>query len=260
MSLPFFIGLMYDEIRRERCEMKKIYIILIFITIFLFIPNVKANEKFYQNDFGVVLTESEYNFITNMYWEGYQEYFTLEDYNDFKNRNIFEQNVEKRIIEINDNFNVRNATVTSNLRTLSIAKSCSDTCVFSLVNSWNGTPTIKSYDVFGVRVNGVTITDIKSALVSGLNYGKTYNNPQSYTNGFGYSVLVPGTSNVKISVTFITTTGGTVYGSYQHSMQNISEAVSKQYTIGTGGSGYVFNFYGSASKIYDNAPGVYIQV
>lgn len=260
LSLPFLIGLMYDEIRRERYEVKKSYITFIFIAIFLFIPNVKAYEKFYQNDFGVVLTESEYEFISNMYWDGYQEYFTLEDYYEFKNSNIFEENIEKRIIEINDTNTLRSSSVTSNLRTLSIAKSCSDTCVISLVNSWNGTPTIKSYDVFGVRVSGVTITNIKNVLVSGLNYGKTYSDPVTYSNGFGYSVLVPGTSNVKISVTFITTTGGTIYGSYQHAMQNTTEAISKQYTIGTGGSGYVFNFYGSASKIYDNAPGVYIQV
>ncbi len=232
----------------------------IMLGMMVFTKNVNAQEIFYQNDLGVILSKQEYEFISNMYWEGYQEYLTLDDYNEFKGIDIFNQPIEKTTKEIIDVPLTRGASVTSNLRTLTIAKSCSDNCVISLVNKWNGTPTIKSYDVFGVRVTGVSITDIKNALVSGQNYGKSYSNPKVYNNGFGFSVLVPNVSNVKTSVTFITTKGGTVYGSYQHAMRNTTEAVSKQYTIGLGGYGRVFNFTGSALDIYENAPGVDIQV
>lgn len=226
----------------------------------LFAKNVNAQGFFYQNDLGVKLSKEEYEFISNMYWDGYQEYFTPDNYNEFKNMNLFNQPIEKVTKEFIDVPLTRGTSVTSNLRTLSIAKSCSDTCVLSLVNKWNGTPTIKSYDVFGVRVTGVSITDIRNALVSGQNYGKSYSNPKVYNNGFGFSILVPNVSNVKTSVTFTTTKGGTVYGSYQHAMRNTTEAVSKQYTIDLGGYGRVFNFTGSASDIYENAPGVDIQV
>lgn len=209
---------------------------------------------------GVILSKQEYEFILNMYWDGYQEYLTLEDYNEFKSMDLFNRPIEKATKEIADVPSTRGASVTSHLRTLTIAKSCSDNCVLSLVTKWNGTPTIKSHDVFGARVTGTSITNIKNALVSGDNYGKTYSNPKSYSNGFGFSVLVPNVGNVKTSVTFITTKGGTVYGSYQHAMRNTTEAVSKQYTIGLGGYGKVLNFTGLALDIYDNAPGVDIQV
>lgn len=243
--------------------MKKIKSKLLFgiiLVIAMFSKSVNAQEIYYQNDLGVTLSKQEYEYISNMYWEGYQEYLTLDDYNEFKNNDLFNKPVEKVTKEIVDVPLTRGTSVTSNLRTLTIAKSCSDTCVLSLVTKWNGTPTIKSYDVFGARVTGVSTTNIKNALVSGDNYGKTYSNPKSYSNGFGYSVLVPNVGNVKTSVTFITTKGGTLYGSYQHAMRNTTEAVSRQYTIGLGGYGRVFNFTGSALNIYDNAPGVDIQV
>lgn len=232
----------------------------IMLGMILFTKNVNAQGIFYQNDLGVAFSKQEYEFISNMYWEGYQDYLTLDDYNEFKNMDLFNQPIKKTTKEIIDVPLTKGASVISNLRTLTIAKSCSNNCVISLVNKWNGTPTIKSYDVFGVRVTGVSITNIKNALVSGQNYGKSYSNPKVYNNGFGFSVLVPNVNNVKASVTFITTKGGTVYGSYQHAMRNTTEAVSKQYNIGIGGFGGVFNFNGSAIDIYDNAPGVDIQV
>ncbi len=232
----------------------------IILGIMFFANNVNAQEIYYQNDLGVTLSKQEYEFISNMYWEGYQEYLTLDDYNEFKNMNLFNQSIDKTTKIIEDIPLTRGASVTSNLRTLTISKSCSNTCVVTLVNKWIGTPTIKSYDVFGVRVNGVSITNIRNVLVSGDNYARTYSNPVVHNNGFGYSVLVPNVGNVRASLTFVTTTGGIVYGSYQHAMRNTTEAVSKQYTIGLGGYGNVFNFTGSAREIYENSPGVDIQV
>ena len=40
-------------------------------------------------------------------------------------------------------------------------------------------------------------------------------------------------------------------------LENVSNATSKLYTIGLGGYGYVFHFYGNAYGKYDAAPGVY---
>lgn len=154
----------------------------------------------------------------------------------------------------------RSSSVTSNLRTTTIAKSCSDKCLVSLVTSWNGMPYIKSYDVVGVRVSNSNITNIQGALVTGNNYGKSYSNPQVSNNGFGFSILLPNVNNVKVSVTFNTLKGGTAYGSYQHAMSNTTEYVSKQYTIGAGEYGNVFRFTGTARPVYDNASGVDISL
>lgn len=235
------------------------YILLIMVMTHVNI-NVYAKENYYRNENGVVLSKQEYDFISNMYWEGYQEYLTLDDYNEIKALNLFNKPIEKEIKEYVDYPLTRGTSVTSNLRTLTIAKACSDTCMISLVNKWNGNPTIKSYDVFGARVSGVSILDIRNALVSATNYAKSYNNPKVYNNGFGFSVLIPNAENIKTTITFVTTKGGRVYGSYQHSMQNTTETISKQYSIGVGGYGKVFLFTGVASSIYENSPGVDIEV
>lgn len=240
--------------------MKKIIFVLIIGAMLHININVLAQESFYQNEEGVILSKQEYDFISSMYWDGYQEYLTWEDYNEIKSLDLFDKEVQKETRYYVDSSLTRGTSVTGNLRTLTIAKSCSDSCMVTLTNKWNGTPTVKSYDVFGVRANGVSILNIKNALVFGKDYTKSYTEPKVYSNGFGYSVLVPNAENVNASVTFVTSKGGQIYGSYQHAMQNITETISKQYSIGVGGYGKVFLFSGFAGSIYDNAPGVDIEV
>ncbi len=238
-------------------QKKKLFLILL-MGIFSFNVKVNAGEIFYQNENGVILTENEYNFFSEMYWKGYQEFLTQEDFIELKKLNIFEQQIEKK--EWLDAPISRNNTVTSNLRQLTISKACSQECVLTLVTSWIGSPFIKSYDVVGARIANSSLTSVRSALVSGTNYGKSYSNSQTFNNGFGYSILLPNVSNLKITLTFTTTKGGTAYGSYQHANTNTSELISKQYTIGAGEYGNVFHFNGNARTVYDNAPGVDISL
>ena len=49
---------------------------------------------------------------------------------------------------------------------------------------------------------------------------------------------------------------GVIYASYQHATQYITKATSQLYTIGYGGDGGVFHFYGAASDVYDQMGGV----
>lgn len=243
----------------KKINKKIIFALIIGVMLHIDI-NVLAQENFYQNEKGVTLSKQEYDFISNMYWDGYQEYLTLGDYNEIKSLDLFDKEVQKETRHYIDSSLTRGTSVTANFRTLTITKSCSDSCMIALTNKWNGSPTAKSYDVFGARVNGVSILNIRSALVSGENYAKSYTDPKVYSNGFGYSVLVPNVENVKASVTFVTSKGGQIYGSYQHATQNITETISRQYSIGEGGYGKVFIFSGFAGSIYDNAPGVDIGV
>ncbi len=230
------------------------------VLLILTVQNTSAKEIFYQNDNGVILTKEEYDFFTKMYWNGYQKNLTIEDYNYIKELDLFDKIVEKKTIELFDFPIERSSSVTSNLRILTISKSCSGSCTFSLVTRWIGTPNVKSYDVFGVRADNVSINNIRNARVEGDNYYKTYSNPQKNNNGFGFSILVPNKFNVIATITFTTTKGGTVYGSYQHAMRNTTENISKQYSINENGFGRVFDFTGTARNIYDNAPGVDIAV
>ena len=120
---------------------------------------------------------------------------------------------------------------------------------------------MKSWDVTGARASSSTsITSINAAVVTGSGYSQSYYSPKIGGNGFGYSVQVPNTTNIQTTVSFYANKGGTIYGTYQHAISNISEANSKLYTIAYSGYGSVFSFYGAAYGVYDGANGVSISV
>ncbi len=257
-SLLFF-GIMLCFWKGEKDMYKKILCSFILVCVLCFYE-VNAKENFYQNNKEVILTKEEYEFISELYWNGYQDYLTMEEYLDLKNRDLFNQKVETRIQEIENHSLTRSTEVTTNLRNLKISKVCSNSCTLTLTITFIGTPTVKSYDVLGVRTENVTISRIDHAKVIGDGYIKEYDNPQKFNNGFGYSLLLPNVGNVKAVVTFKTSKGGNVYGSYQHTMRNTTENISKQYSINENGFGRVFDFTGTTRNIYDNAPGVDIAV
>ncbi len=215
---------------------------------------VLAEEFYYQNDNGVILTENEYQYITDLYWNGYQKYLTESDYQLMKEMDIFNNEIKKS--EVTDYPLTRGNIVTSHSRTSSLNASCSDTCLVTFVTVWNEIPSIKSYDVVGIRLNNTILSRVVNILETGSNYSKVYNEIQSSSDGFGVSILVPNTDNIRTTITMITTKNGTLYGSYQHTRRNITEATSKNYSIGQGGYGNVFYFSGPAVGVYDEAPGV----
>ncbi len=145
------------------------------------------------------LNEEEYNFFSEMYWDEYQEYLLKED---------FEQPIEKQEI------------VVSNLSRFTLSKACSQVYVLTLVTAWTESSFINSYDVVGARVADASLTSVRSALVTGTNYAKTYSIPQTFNKG--NSILVSNIENSKVILTFTTTKSGTAYGSYQHAVFNIT--------------------------------------
>lgn len=248
--------------------MKKVFGLFIFILMFIGLPNVKAST-FYTNSSGVDFTEEEYEYISEMYFDGYQEYMTQEDLDkivelDLIGKPITKQTSNSGIIGSNI-VGTRNSDSSYYAgRTITIVSSCSSECLVTLKAQWSGTPTIQSWDTIGFRVLNVTINTINSAIVSGTGYAQAYlpggTSFQQFSTGFGYSVKLGNANNLKITTSMYTEPGGTVYGSYQHATVNTSLATSKLYTIALGGYGSVFMFYGNAFGIYDGAPGVYITV
>lgn len=241
---------------------KKIFMFIVLGTLLMWFShdNVSAltSEKniYYTNKYQVQFTEQEYNFFSNMYWDGYQEFITQEEFNNIKNLNLFNSKIEKKSITINPDIMTRATTITEKSRTITISRSCSSNCLVSLVTHWNSIPTVKSYDVVGARLSNSTLKTINKAMVTGNNYSKQYTSYNKKGNGFGYSIKVPNTSNVRITVSFTTSFGGKAFGSYQHSNSNISETTSQLYNISEDGSGNVFKFYGAAIGKFDNANGV----
>ena len=242
--------------------MKKFTCLLILCFMFIGISKVSAST-YYTNTNGVNFTEEEYNYISELYYDGYQSIMKQEDLDKMRNYGLIGQPISKNKTE--EKLGTRSTSVTGGGRTLTITSSCSSTiCLVSLSAQWSGKPSVQSWDVIGFRYSNVTGVSPNSASVLGTGYSATYytdgDSFQQFTNGFGYSVKLGNSSNMNVSASFYCNPGGVVYGSYQHAVESVSKATSKLYTIGVGGYGYVFHFYGNAYGKYDGAPGVYKNI
>ena len=232
---------------------------IIIITFFSF-TNVNAKENrnnsniYYMNKYGVSLSEHEYNFLSQLFWEGCQDLMTVKDYNNFISSKLIDKEIETKkllIVPLSQSYN-------DGTEELKISKVCSSNCYISVTLTWLKLPTVKSYDVMGAYLDGTsligepttTIDTGSSSLVSNYKY---------FINGFGNSIKLQDNTKV-VNQTFRVNKGGTVYATYQHANSSISLANSQNYTISKSGYGHVFAFSGTAKSIYDNFGGVDISV
>lgn len=224
-----------------------------------------SNDAVYINDNGVELTEKEFAFVNEFYGEGFFENMTYDDYIWISDLDINNRDVEiKNIYDYNFNNGImRSPSYSTNSKKLSISKACSSNVCTIITNlSWLTNPTIRSYDLIGVRfyntsLNNNTVTT-KVMSSKGTEYSS---NNKFLTNGFGTSVKLPSdATNIIVQQKLFTQPGGIVYASYQHATTNISLQTSLNYTMGTGGYGNVFLFYGGADNYFDAMGGVSIEL
>lgn len=220
--------------------------------------NVNAESFYYVNSNGVGFTEEQYNYITKMYWNGYHEYITQEDLDYIDSLDVYNGNYERKIDIIGANSKMTRNSMYEKGRTFVMTKSCgASQCHVVLGATWSGSPTVTSYDVIGARIaNGASIKGINTATVTATGYSQTYSTPKTLSNGFGYSVDLPSSGTPIISTSLTTYLGGTIYGTYQHAMSNISLTNSQNYTLSNSGYGHVFSFTGVAASTYDQANGL----
>ena len=223
-------------------------------SIVLLVTKINA-KSFYINNNGLEFSEEEYNFITKMYYDGYQDFISKDDLLKIKNSGVLNGVYERKILNNNSPKSLNYGG-----RILSMAKSCASTCLVTLNATWTISPSVKSYDVLGFRTSGVSISSTNNANVTGTGYVNSYSSNKSSTNGRGYSIKFPSVNNVIVTASIYTSTGGTVYGSYQHAKSNISLANSKLYNFSSSGSGGIFAFYGAALGKYDEVAGLDISV
>lgn len=235
--------------------MKKIFLFL--LTIFIFCSNCKA-EVYYTNSNGVEMTYSEYNYINDLFDNSYSNFISRDEYDILKSNNLFGQNIEKKTL--NNVYNLNSESHKTISKSITISKSCNGNCIVTLNVEWLKTSSIKSWDVIGMRSKNANIINVFHASVFDANNSLTsYSNPQIFNNGFGYSVKLPST-RARIMTSALVMNNGTIFGSYQHAKSNVSEAQSKNYSIGSGGLGDVFIFNNGISSKYDNTKGVSITI
>ena len=247
--------------------MKKYRIVILVTIIFVALSqNVKASNVYYYSNGQVNLTEKEYDYVVQFYGEDFLDTMTIDDYNwllemDINNTD-YEIKVNEDVFSNNNSLiSPKSTVVTSNEKQVAISKACATNyCAITILVTWLNQPSIKSYDVIGARFlntslyNSAITTYVRSS--SGTTIQSNYMN---YYNGFGNSIQLPtGVTINNVEQRFKVNKTGTVYGSYQHAISNVSLATSKLYTISSSGYGSVFSFYGNAYGKYDATVGVYI--
>lgn len=241
--------------------MKK-YIFKLLIIAFIFCyANVLEKEKFdnYTNEYGVTLTESEYEFLTKLYWDEYPSLITKDEYEKIKKLNIFNQDVITKTIT-DSSAATRGSIHTTANKQLKIAVSCSSTCYVSVTLTWLNNPRIRSYDVIGAYFNGSGLSSNITTKISSSNTSFIANDTKKESQGFGTSFKLPSGSNIIINQSFYANKGGTIYASYQHATSNTTLATSQNYNFSHLGYGHVFLFNGNAKNIYDAMKGVDITI
>lgn len=223
--------------------------------------DVKADENiYYTNSNGVSMTETQYNYLKEMFFEDYPNYVTEAEYNELLTKNMFTKEIEKKtVVDESSPTITRSSYHETNAKVLTLSQSCGTAeCLMVFTNAWKGEPSVKSYDLIGSLLFG-DLT-LNSGITSKLYFsgGTLYGDGTKYSNkGWGVSFLLPNsTTTITVTQHFYVYGEGTVFSSYQHAVKRISLATSQKFTCNFGGWGGVFDFYGSAVGKYDHTAGV----
>lgn len=244
--------------------MKKIFAIILVLGISLMLSCEKVNAKtthYYINQENVKIESDLYEKLCDIYSKSYVEFISQDKYDLIKNNDISK-------IEIIDN--VENLFIipysndySTTYKNIKIVKNGS---LITLLLIWLKLPSTRSYDVMGIRFDGVSLSGTPSFSQTYIQNGKykrdSTNYLQSFSNGFGTSFALPSgnISNLVQSIDFYYNGSGKIYGSYQHAQKSISLANSKKYTISNIGYGKVIEFDSSVKNYYDAMSGVCIDI
>ncbi len=222
-----------------------------------------SNDTMYVNDNGIELTEKEFHFVNDFYGEDFFENMTYDDYIWISDLDINNRDVEIKTIYNFDNGMMKSPSYSTNSKKLSISKACSSYVCTIITNlTWLTNPTVRSYDLIGVRFHNTSLNNNTVTTKITSSKGTEYSSNNKFlANGFGTSVKLPtDATNISVQQKLFTQPGGIVYASYQHAVKDISLQTSLNYTMGVGGYGNVFLFYGGVDNYYDAMGGVNIDL
>ncbi len=204
----------------------------------------------------ITLSDCEYNFISNMFYEGFQNNMSIEDY-----KNIFSSGIScNSPIQLNNNtYDLLGTSHTTKSKNLLIKKSCSSNiCLITIQLKWLVTPKNKSYDVIGALLENTNfVGQAVTTFLDGNNITNS-SNYKFYLNGYGTSIYLSSSEKPNIIQYFNVNNSGIVYASYQHSTSQISLNQSQNYSLSKNGYGGVFLFNNNIKPYFDGMSGVSI--
>lgn len=243
--------------------MKK-YLFLTFVLFIIFTCNVSAKENVYfTSSNGVEMTELEYNNVKAIHGEEFLNSMDLETFNDYYEFYSC-QNLEIKEVSSNDlnnnivPFSNNHSTESKDLSIIS-TKNSNNEKLITIKLHWKKLPKIRSYDVFGFLAPGINYSGLKAKVNFYGTLTQLTNNINQTSNGYGISVKLPTDCNqISMEISFKTTSSGTIYASYQHSVKNISLYDSMNYTFSYNGLGKVFLF--NNESLFDKMGGVEMNI
>lgn len=244
-----------------------LYLICALFVINVLSVNVHADDVYYTNKNGVNMTEEQYNFLGELYFDGYQEYITQDKFNKYLTMGLYDKKVYKKETEDFETGveSPRALIHETTAKKLTLAYSCSNGfCGMVTSLQWKGTPRVISYDVIGSYLYGnLTRLTTPNTYLYWSGTAIEFTDRVYSGNGYGCTALLQNSSTAMRIVQDIdleVNGDGTFYSSYQHATKRITLETSKKYTTGFGGDGGVFFFYGSAVGVYDQMGGVDVHL
>lgn len=238
--------------------MKKKMLIFILLVLFTSTNVYAISDAYYTNLNGVELSKEEYDFLSEFYFEGYQDYMTREDYTEFYNSHIMNGNIKINTISLNNNSSSRTTNYyETNMKLLKMSSSCSTNCFIATTLTWKTNPSVRSYDHIGAYFYNTSIDGtVDSKLYNNENI--IYSSYSSKTScGIDFIYKLPtNNSSIEVVNSFYVKKSGTVNVSYQHAKKSISLKNSKKYSFSGVGYGGVYDFTNSVSSYYDAMSGL----
>ena len=247
--------------------------LLLSVIVFLLLMGSTVHaETYYTNHLGVSFTREQYDLYTYLAHEGFQEHVTQDMLDEFANETIDTLDITKvgmcpNPMQQAHMGNIANPQdddlfVITSAKSLEMSNACNGCgyCrVFAYVE-WFGEPNQKSYDLFGAFTDGVTRMGAPLVIVETEDDFSTEEVVKYETDGFGAVVPVLDGDDLTFDMSFPYTGTGSIFISYQHAMSYISLADAQLFHIDFVGYGNVFDFYGAAIGVYDEMPGVHMNV
>lgn len=236
--------------------------LIISLSFFLGTKNINAKEVVYTNDNGVELDRYEYAFFIKVYGSKFLQYLDEDTYNQYSDIDFETVEVQSQRYASGAQTRDDGTFFSSPVKGIVISKFCGILCRVVTTATWYSEPSVKSYDVMGIYLNGPTRLNTPATVA----YSSIASSDASTTKydpngeGFGAVVQLPQGEDVVITQSFTYTGTGTINGTYQHAMSQSSLTLAQQFNISPIGFGGVLDFYGDAYDIYDDMTGVYITV
>ncbi len=257
--------------------MKKLLQGILILSLFLCIPNIKAEELdniYFTNKNNVSFTKFQYDTLVDALGLYGVLNMDIKAYNDLEVAMMDSSNTKVEVLEDYDVVEENNNTGISTLQTLyhettykklTASTTCKDGynyCILAIALQWKKNPSTRSYDVIGTRLTNTSFYDDIATVSTYMNGSTGSLVAQKRTsNGRAGAVKLSNSGNIN-SISLITHVKptGRVQVSYQHAVKEVTQLTALGFDFSASGMGGVFGYPDRYVGYYDDMAGLGLVV